>query len=132
MLLAISKGLGDKLAATPAVTALVSTRIWFGQPPEAAAFPYLLMTHAAGGSDNETPRDSFDVTMLVKGVATSAASAQAVAEAIRTALHDKDLTLPSPWTAYRCQHTVPVAYVENAERGQYWHAGGLYRVRASQ
>jgi hypothetical protein len=132
MIKAISKGVGDKLAGTAAITSVVSTRIYFGQAPLEAALPYIAFDINAGGSTNRSPRDELDVVLAVKCVARTGAQAAQVADLIRGALHNADLTLESPWNAYRCQHQNPLSYVENTERGQYHHTGGTFRVRAAQ
>lgn len=132
MIFSIAKGVGDKLSATAAITAITSTRIYFGQAPLEAALPHIVFSLNAGGSTNRSPRDEFDVTLTVKCVAATGAKAAQVADLIRGALHNADLTLESPWNAYRCQHDAVFQYVENIERAQYHHAGGTYRVRAVQ
>jgi uncharacterized protein DUF3168 len=132
MIFSIGKGVGDKLAGTAGITAVVSTRIYFGEAPLEAAFPHIVFSLNAGGSTNRSPRDEFDVTLTVKCVAAKASTAAQVADLIRGALHNADLTLESPWNAYRCQHDAVFQYIENKERVQYHHAGGTYRVRAVQ
>lgn len=130
MILSIAKGIGDKLSAASAVTAVVSTRIYVSQPPLEAPLPFVQIELAGGGDDNASPLDSFDVLVNVKCVATSGAVAAGCADAIRAALHNAALTLESPWTAYDCQHETAFLYVENEGRIPYTHSGGSYRIRA--
>lgn len=139
MIAAVEKGIRAKLAATTAITAVVSTRIYSTQPPLEAPLPYILIFQSAGGSTNDTPRDEFDLVVTVKCVAvddavagTSGAKvAKSTADLIRAALHNATLTLDSPWSAYDCEHETAFSYVDNEDRQQYVHAGGTYRVRAT-
>lgn len=137
MIRAVESAIRAKLAATAAITAVVSTRIYATQAPLEAALPYIEFGLSAGGSDNQSPRDELDVIVLVKCVATDtnsasgAATAKQVADLIRAALHEVDLTMDAPWNAYRCQHESAFVYTENEDRVQYTHAGGNYRVRAA-
>jgi hypothetical protein len=119
-----------KLAAASAVTSVVSTRIYNTQAPLEAALPYIVVALQAGGSTNRSPRDEFDLVLLVKCVAADGLQAGTVADAIRAALHEQAITLDSPWNAMDCQHETAFQFVENEDRAQYWHAGGLYRLRA--
>lgn len=132
MIRAIEKGVRAKLVATSAVTALVSTRVYSTQAPAEAALPHIAFFLSGGGSTNDTPRDSLDVLVTVRATAADGATATQVADAVRAALHDADLTLESPWAAYRCQHTTPFYYVETTDRVSYHHAGGVFRVRAAK
>lgn len=137
MIRAVEKGILAKLSAASAITTLVSTRLYATQPPVNAALPYVLVAVSGGGSPNETPRDELDLMVTVKCVAqdttsaSGAATAKQMADAIKTALHEVDLALDSPWEAYRCQHEGAFVYSENVDRVQYTHAGGTYRVRAT-
>lgn len=133
MLLPLRKGIKGQLAASSAlITALGGTAIYRLQAPPGAALPYVIFSLNAGGDANVSPRDESDTLWLVKAVDDDATTAGSIADLIRTTLHDADLTLDGGWTAYRCQHTQIVEYVENIERRQYFHSGGLYRIRAHE
>jgi hypothetical protein len=45
-------------------------------------------------------------------------------------LHNKKPTLADPWGALDCEHITPVEYEEIVEHENFWHAGGIYRLRA--
>lgn len=127
----IEDGLFDYLAAgTAIISALGGTAIYDTQAPLQAAKPYLIYSYQGGGDTNFIPRAAIDVTYQVKAVSEDQGEANDLADLVRSRLHDADLILASPWTAYRCQHTSGFKFLENDGRKQYYHAGGLYRIRA--
>lgn len=127
---AIKAGVYAKATTDAGITALSGARAYWLQAPKDAALPHIVFTLAAGGDTNETPREELDVLMDIKGVAASAQAAEQLADAIHAAFHEADLSLADGWRTLRCQHVAAIAYVENAENRQYWHAGGTYRIRA--
>ncbi len=134
MLDAINEAIYNKLNGTSAVTSLLSsaTAIFVEVAPQGAVLPYIIITPAGGGSDNDTPTDSADVLYYIKGVAETALTAGAVAEAIYNALHESTPTIDSPWSIYRCQHVNLISYTEPVDRKVFRHMGGSYRIRISQ
>ncbi len=132
---ALDKAIYNKLNTTSGVTSLLSaaTGIFAGLAPSNTVLPYIVYTLAGGGSENESPLDSADVTYYIKAVTGSAAAAAALADAIRAALHEpSSMAIDAPWTIIRCQHTTSIFFPETTERDQYWHGGGAYRIRLSK
>lgn len=127
---AIKAGIYAKATTDSGITALAGTRCYWLLAPASAALPVVVATLAAGGDTNETPKEELDVLIDIKGVAASAQAAEQLADAIRGAFHEADLSLGDGWHTIRCQHVTAFAYVENADNRQYWHAGGTYRIRA--
>lgn len=135
MITATNKAIYTKLNTTSGVTALLSsaTAIFNTLAPVNTPLPYIVYTLAGGGSENESPLDSADLTYYVKAVTGSAATAGALADAIRAALHEPaSMTIDSPWTIIRCQNTTGIFFQEMLERVAYWHGGGAYRIRLSR
>lgn len=127
----IEDGLFDYLASgTALISALGGTAIYDTQAPLDTAKPYLIYNYQGGGDTNFIPRAAVDVTYQVKAVSEDQGEANALADLVRQRLHDAELSLASPWTAYRCQHTTGFKFLENDGRKQIYHAGGLYRIRA--
>lgn len=133
MIDAINEAIYNKLTGYSALTSQLGsvTAVYFAQAPLGAALPYVVYTIAGGGEENDSPLDSAAVTYYVKGVAKTAQVAGAIADGIRSALHEQTLAIDAPWTVYRCQHEQVLMYPENVERDQYWHSGGSYRIRIS-
>lgn len=134
MIDAVFTALRTKLAATSAVTTLLSSasaiyRIEAGQD---AVRPYIVMALSGGGDVNDTQYDRFDVRVLVKAVADTAGAAGSLADAIRTALHGQELTYTGGWKHIQSQHISPIAYPEAVNRVTLHHMGGIYRLRASK
>ncbi len=135
------KAIHAKLSATSGVTSLLSaaTEIYILQAPQSAQEPYIVMTYAAGGDDNDTPTTSGDLRFQIKAVAVDTDSysgskrADDIAEAIRTALHEQQagMVIDSPYAVYRMQHLTPFEMIENIKSVQYYHSGGIYRMRIS-
>lgn len=132
MIRELQKAVRDQLVGGTALTALLSSgsAVYWNQAGVSAVVPYITVSLNAGGMLNDNPRDAFDVNVVVLGVATDAAVAGQIADAIQDRLHNADLTYSS-YGAVACQQTSAVSYVENADRVVYHWAGGIYRVRAS-
>lgn len=129
MINALFEGVRARLSADTGVKAK-TTRIYAVLAPLDAALPVIVMQVAAGGSLNETPRDELDVWVDVKAIAADAPGALSLADAIRTALHEQDLSLGGNWKTVRCQHERPWTFQVTEDGRQYWQAGGTYRIRA--
>lgn len=128
----LNDGLYDELAGDADILLeLGGTAIYKGIAPNGTSTPYIIYNIQAGGSDNDTPIDSVDVVLLVKAVSTDSREAETIADLVRARLHEAELTLDAPWTNYRTQHTSIVDFVEQVDREQFYHVGGLYRVRNS-
>lgn len=126
----IGQALRTKLAATTAVTSLVSTRIFNTHVPAGTAYPYVVMFLGGGGDTNDTPTQNIDMTMTVKIVATSGSVAASGAAAIRSALYEADLGTVGGWNFYRCQVGALIFFDEQIEMTQIYHAGYIVRIRA--
>lgn len=127
-------GLRAALLANGTLTALLSTTtaVFRTQAPATAVLPYVMMIHSAGGTQNTSPRDAFDMRWSIKAISdTSAANAAAIAAQIRLALHNQAITLPGTWKAMDCQELAVFEYAENVSGKQIWHTGAVYQLRAT-
>jgi hypothetical protein len=126
-------GLRTALLANASLTALLSTTtaVWVTQAPVTAVRPFVLMIHSAGGTQNTSPREAFDVRFSIKGVADSGGASAAIAAQIRAALHNQQITLPSPWKSMDCQELAVFEFAENVSGKQIWHTGAVYQLRAT-
>ena len=133
MIDAVFTAIRTKLAATAAVTTLLSSAsAIYRLEAGAVARPYIVMNVLGGGDVNDTQYDTFDVRVSVKAVADTAGAAGGLADAIRTALHGIELTYTDGWKHIQCQHISPIAYPEPVDRDTIFHMGGIYRLRASK
>lgn len=132
MIYEVFKAIRAKLIGDVAVAGIASTRVYAELPDSSAIFPYILMDWVEGGDANLTPTDMLDVSVQVKCVASDAATAQTVQNLIRQALHQQMLTMSDGWSVYAVTHTSVVYLVEQAEKRQFYHAGGTFRIRASR
>jgi uncharacterized protein DUF3168 len=133
MIDAAATGLRTALLANGTLTALLSTTtaVFRTQAPATAAIPYVVLIHSAGGTQNTSPRDSFDMRWSIKAIADTAAGAAAIAAQIRLALHNQTITLPGTWKAQDCQELAVFEYAENVSGKQIWHTGAVYQLRAT-
>lgn len=142
----VLKALYTKLNATSGVTSLLSsaTAIYIRQAPAPVQGgtprePFIVLSLAAGGDDNDSPTESGDLRISILATALDTLTyggskrADDIAEAVRTALHEKQagMSIDSPWNIYRIQHLTPIELVENISSVQYYRSGGVYRVRIS-
>lgn len=133
MLRAISTGLRSAVIAA-AGTATIGGRVYLALAPQDAALPYAVLTPVAGGSENRTPRDAFEMLWQVDVVATDGAAALAIAEDVRDALQmlaggaAEPITLADGWKLQTVLHEAPVYWVEQVDKRQYCHAVDSYRI----
>lgn len=136
MLEAVKESIYNKLNSTSAVTSLLAsaTSIYYELAPVGSALPYIIFAYGGGGSDNDTPTDSGDMTFFVQGVAKTSPAALSIATAVFNALHEQEATMSidAPWLIYRVTHDTPISLTETVERIQYFQRGGAYRIRISQ
>lgn len=130
MSLASRQGLYSKLTGTSAITALVSTRIYHGQAPPDATFPYIIFHKQAGVPTYALRSEAFKAeTWMVKAVDRNSTSntSEAIAEAVDAALNEATITV-SGKTVADLIRTGDVDYLENSGDQTYRHNGGLYRL----
>lgn len=114
------------------LTDVVGTgKIFSTLAPEGTARPYIIFSLAGGGLLNESPRESFDVTVTVKCVSKTAAQAQTVADLIEGLLHETTITATG-WHDVRVQQSNMFMYQETIDSQQIWHAGANYRLRSAK
>lgn len=137
MINAAEVGIRRAFLASAALVALCGQRFYSMQAPENVALPYVTYQIIGGGSPNVSPRAEFDLMVTVNCVATDnvvagtsgAATAKTIAGLVDSALHNRQLDLPAPWSAWDCQNESVFEFVENVDRIQYYFVGGVYRVR---
>ena len=120
------------LVGGSAFTAVVSQRVYADIAPAGATMPYVVLSLNGGGYDNDTPLDSADVRMTVRGVSASAQEADTLGNAIRARLHKAAVSPGDGWSLMSLTEDTLFSYVEQTERVQYWHRGGVYRIRLSK
>jgi hypothetical protein len=108
-----------------------SKSIYHQLAPAGAAFPYVIFSKQAG-----TPTEAFgdpdaldtDV-WLVKAIdrATSADTAEAIADRVKTLLNDASLSISGLTLTYLRRQS-DVEYSETDQGTEYKHAGSLYRL----
>lgn len=131
MIVAVFTALRAAILALPAVQTAVGTRVYSLSVPTGAALPYVRLTLNDARDVNRTALEEGDVTVTVLAIGTDAAAVVALADAIRDGLHEATLALAAPYTAFRCQHTVGIAFSDLEDRQVITYAGGDYRVRLS-
>lgn len=131
MIQAVEKAIRAALGGS-AITSLVSTRVYAGVAPDAGSMPMIVFALNGGGTDNDTALESADLRYAIMGVSDKQLQAVLVADAIRSALHEKSVTIDSPWTVVRCQETGAIAYVDDVDGKPFFRRGGIYRIRISK
>lgn len=134
MLNAVYKAVIAKLKAASGVTSLLSsaTAIYRLEAGQSAALPYIVVLFNSGGGVNLQQTDMLDVSMVVKAVSENPTTAGSVADSVRTALHEAELTFDGGWLHMACQHTAAFEFAEPVDRKTFYHVGGIYRIRASK
>jgi len=128
------KGLRARLAGDNSlITLLGGTAIYAQQAPANSALPYVVMALGGGGDTNLTRPAMYDYRVLIKCVAKAPLTAGSAAALIYARLHQAqaNMSLDAPYTCYDLSRLTVFEFVENVERDQFWHAGGIYRLRAN-
>lgn len=104
------------------------TGIFDTHAPLGQAYPMVVFQYVAGGYENVDSLDSRNELWQVKAVTEQHSQAATLAEAIRAALHQQNLTVTGwrhLWTAQE-DH---VWLVETVSNRPLYHMGGLFRIR---
>ena len=129
---ALETALYSKLSGGTALTALLAgtTSVYNAAVPMGASFGCVVFQLQGGGDYNETPRRRKELLYTVKAVsATSMQNAGLIDNQIDALLHEATLTV-SGWTNYWTMREEDISYVETSPEGRnYWHSGGIYRIR---
>lgn len=122
----------DLLTSDPALSALVGNKVFFQVAPSGTAYPMVVFHKQSGTTDRFTSLAvAGNELWTVKGIATSAAKAEEIAEAIDAALDTTTLTVDGKQTA-PVLRTSDVSYAEVDGDNLYRHQGATYRIRIPQ
>lgn len=132
---AVERGLYQALLSQAGVTDLVGERVT-NEFARGLDFPYVVFMLNAGQDMNLQQRRQGDLRYVIKGVVSEAAgggrTALLIATALQAALHDQTFTVEAPWKVYKVEHTTILKYVEQVDKTQIYHNGGIYRIRVSE
>lgn len=126
----VNQALYSALNVTTLTDVIGTGKVFNVQAPEGTARPYVVYNIASGGPTNETPREGLDVTVTVKCVAVTAASAQTVADIIKGLLHNAEVAAAG-WYDFRVQMSGMFMYSETIDSQQIWYAGANYTMRTA-
>lgn len=114
--------------------AAITTKIYVDIAPSTAPDSYIILSLNAGTYDNDISVDGSDLRYLVKAVSNSQQTADNIASALYTLLHENPLSLSGgTWTNYRIQVTQTIRLTESGdERQQFFHRGYIVRIRSSK
>lgn len=131
MSVATATAITAKLNATGDLTAIVGNRIYYGQAPDNAIYPFVIVTKQSGTKRRafQSPEAFRRDVWLIKTVdrSTSAKRAFEAAEAIDTAFDGGSLTITGK-TLADLHHVSDVSYVESHGDQIFHHVGGNYAV----
>lgn len=128
---ATATALTTKLNAATTLTAIVGNRIYYGQAPNDAAYPFVVFNRASGTKTRafQEPeafkREVWQVKVIDRS--TSAKRAYDAAQAIDDALDGGTLTIAGK-TLADLHHVSDVSYVEDQGDQVFHHVGGNYAV----
>lgn len=132
---AVEKGLVAKLAGTTSITGLVGQRI-ANEFARGMAFPYVVFMLNAGQESNQQVRRMGDLRYAIKAVCSEdgggGATGLQIADALYTALHEHPFVCDAPWKVWRIQRMSIIKFVEQTDKTQIYHHGGIYRIRVSE
>jgi hypothetical protein len=119
-------------AGTALVAELGGTAIYQGLAPLEADPPFVEFHWQGGGDENLTPSRMVNEVWTVKGVASTLAQANDIADMVDALLNGATLTAAG-WVNFWTAREGSMRYVEVDEEGEIvYHVGGMYRVRMGQ
>lgn len=118
----------SKLTGSASLTALVSTRVYYGLAPEGTALPYVIFTIVNEMMTNDSPRHNLEALYQIEGVATSKASAIQIADVIHDVLHEGDLSVTG-WSVYWVAAEGRTMIIETENAVQYFRDIREFRIR---
>jgi len=124
---ALGTALYSKLTSTGG-TALWGTRVFDTLAPQAAALPYVVFQHVAGGDLNISPSRLVEVEYRVECIGTVLSDARTGSDHIETALRDVTLTV-SGFNAIACTQQDLFNRVDTVDGKTYYRKGAFYRIR---
>ena len=127
----LNDGLLDKLAANSTLIAtLGGTAIYYQHAPDGEPYPYVVLSHQAGGPDNINPSDLRSMSYYVRGYSTSRALAGSIDALCSASLHKQALTVSGYTNFWTVRETdvAPPPEITPAG-GRVYAAGGFYRIR---
>lgn len=121
------------LTGSTALTSLLAgtASIYDTQSPDGAAYPYVVFSLQAGGSENIAPSDlQSDLWFIRAYTGTSHKSADAIKSQIDTVIHRHTLALTGGWVNVWTARETNLRGIENLPNGQkVYMSGGFYRIR---
>jgi hypothetical protein len=134
MITVFNKAVRSKLAATAAITDLVSSRIYADVAENDAALPYIVYSMNSGRERERIWRLEERViiynVMAVSDEDAGLQKAATVADAIYAALHLQTLTFDPGWEFYECRVQEPFKYSDIVAQRKFMYAGVLVRIEA--
>jgi hypothetical protein len=135
MSLAVRQGLYSKLKATAAVTTnlggSIAPRIFHGQAPPDAAYPYIIFSKMSGAKTRafQTPEAFKREVWMVKAVDrnTTANLADTIAGTVDAALDGGTITVSGKKLA-DLAHVSDIEYIEPVDDQTYRHSGATFAV----
>ena len=127
----INAAIYSKLSAATALTTMLGgTAIYHMQALDNASLPYVVFSHAAGGADNQTPKERENVIEFIRAYSeNSAAEAGSINAQIRTLMHKQSITVAG-YANFWCQKEAHLENIDNPPSGEkVWMQGDYYRIR---
>jgi hypothetical protein len=118
-----------KLIAIPG-TVHWGTRVFDTLGPEGVGLPYVVFQHTAGGSDNITPNQTYDVEVRIECIGATKTDARIGAAYIESGFGSVTDAVSVP--GYKNFMTFEQDFfnrVDNIGGTQYWRQGSIYRLR---
>ena len=132
----LEQALFAKLTAATALTSLLAgtAAVYNQQAPRGSDYDFVIFQYQGGGDENKSPHRAQNVLYAVKGVSnTSLKTAGLIDAQIDAVLHMQELSVSGWATNHWLAREDNIRFVETTPEGDdYYHAGGVYRVRIAQ
>ena len=129
---AFAVALYSALTGGTALTALLAgtASIYDSLVPRGSSYPVVVFHLSGGGDANETPRRRKELLYSVKAISELGAKEAGNIDAqIDPLLHEASVSAIG-WTNFSLKRESDFSYAETTPEGRnYWHVGGIYRLR---
>lgn len=127
---AVDDGLVAVLTGDSTLAGLAPGGVFQDIAPEAAALPYVIWSISVASDEVQFDTTAWEEALyLVKAVSATKAGADTVAARIHALLQDATLTIAG-YTSMDVHREDRISYLEADGAKRYYHAGGLYQVKA--
>lgn len=117
----------EAIGQKPSVNKIAIANVFEQVPP-----PYIQFWFTSGGEDNDTPAESFDMTVRIEVLADNINKGLTVHDLVENKLRGVELPITNGWKFYAPVRIIGNGYIQQYKRNNidFFEFGSYYRFRA--